>query len=91
MEYRKIINLLEDTANQPSNFKTRNWVEINGESRGDYDEDDENININDDKNNNIKLQTPIISSLLCDYRDAYILVKGIITVPNTADLNLNSI
>ena len=85
MEYRIIINLLDDTANQPSNFKTRNWVEINDESRGDYDEDDENINNNDDNKNNIKLQTLIISSRLCDYSDAYILVKGIITVPNTAD------
>ena len=28
MEYQKIINLLDDTTNQPSTFRTRNWVEI---------------------------------------------------------------
>ena len=33
MEYRKIINILDDTANQLSKFRTRNWVEINDESK----------------------------------------------------------
>ena len=37
MEYQKIINLLDKTTNQPSEFRTRNWVEINDESRGKYD------------------------------------------------------
>ena len=32
MEYQKIINLLDDTANQPCKFITRNWVEVNDES-----------------------------------------------------------
>ena len=32
MEYQKIINLLDNTANQLSKFRTRNWVEINEES-----------------------------------------------------------
>ena len=27
MEYQKIINLLDNTANQPSKFRTRNWTE----------------------------------------------------------------
>ena len=36
MEYQKIINLLDDTTNRPSKFRTRNWVEINYESRGTY-------------------------------------------------------
>ena len=31
MEYQKIINLLDDTTNQPSKFRTRHWVEINDE------------------------------------------------------------
>ena len=36
MEYQKIANLIDDnTLNQPSKFRTRNWVEINDESRGD--------------------------------------------------------
>ena len=29
MEYQKIANLIDDTSNQPSKFRTRNWVEIN--------------------------------------------------------------
>ena len=28
MEYQKIINLLDNTQNQPSKFRTKNWVEI---------------------------------------------------------------
>ena len=37
MEYQKIANLIDDdTSNQPSKFRTRNWVEINDESRGAY-------------------------------------------------------
>ena len=29
MEYQKIVNLLDDaSSNQPSNFKTKNWVEV---------------------------------------------------------------
>ena len=36
MEYQKILNLLDDASNQPSKLKTKNWVEINDESRGTY-------------------------------------------------------
>ena len=36
MEYQKIPNLLNDESNQPSEFRTRNWVEINDEARGTY-------------------------------------------------------
>ena len=36
MEYQKIINLLDNTPNQPSRSKTKIWVEINDESRGTY-------------------------------------------------------
>ena len=71
MEYQKIINLLDDTTNQPSKFRTRNWVEINDESKGRYD------------NSDISFKTSIIRSSLWDYSDAYILVKGTITVSNT--------
>ena len=47
MEYQKIINLLDDTTNRPSKFRTRDWVEINDESRGAYNND------NDDDENNM--------------------------------------
>ena len=40
MEYQKLPNLLDDTLNQPSKFKTKNWAGINDESRGTY-----NVNI----------------------------------------------
>ena len=74
MEYQKIVNLIDDdTSNQPSKFKTRNWVEINDESRGAY-----NVN------SQIKFKTTMLKSSLCDYTDAYILVKGTISVNNTA-------
>ena len=37
MEYQKIANLIDDnTLNQPSKFRTKNWIEINDESRGVY-------------------------------------------------------
>ena len=70
MEYQKIANLIDDnTLNQPSKFRTRNWVEINDESRGAY-----NVN------GQIKFKTTMLKSSLCDYSDAYILVKGTITI-----------
>ena len=36
MEYQKIANFLDNASNQPSKFRTKNWVEINDESRGTY-------------------------------------------------------
>ena len=36
MEYRKLINLLDNTPNQPTKFRTKNWVEINDDARGTY-------------------------------------------------------
>ena len=35
MEYQKIANL-ESTSDNLSKFRTRKWVEINDESRGNY-------------------------------------------------------
>ena len=57
--------------------------EINDESRGGYNDDDDNNN--DDNNNNIKSTTTIIRSSLCDYSDALVLVKGIITAPSAVN------
>ena len=73
MEYQKIANLIDGTSNQPSKFRTRNWIEINDESRGAY-----NVN------SQIKFKTTMLKSSLCDYSDAYILVKGTISANNTA-------
>ena len=60
-------------SNQPSKFRTRNWVEVNDESRGTY------------TSNDLKFKTTMLRSNLCDYADAYILVKGIITVTGAGD------
>ena len=73
MEYQKIANLLNDESNQPSKFRTRNWVETNDETRGTYS-----------LNKQIKFKTSMLRSSLCGCNDAYILVKGNIRVNNTA-------
>ena len=73
MEYQKIANLLDNASNQPSKFRTKNWVEINDESRGVYT-----------TGCDIKFKTTMLRSSLCDYSDAYILVKGNISVNNIA-------
>ena len=73
MEYQKIANLLDNVLNQPSKFKTRNWVEINDESRGTYN------------GNRIKFKTAMLRSNVCDYADAYILVNGTITITSDGD------
>ena len=69
MEYQKIANLLDNASNQPSKFRTKNQVEINDESRGGYT-----------TGSDIKFKTTMLKSSLCDYADAYILVKGTITI-----------
>ena len=69
MEYQKIINLLDDSSNKTSNFRTKNWVEINDESRGKYND-----------NKQIRFKKTMLKSSLCDYSDAYIIVKGKITI-----------
>ena len=74
MEYQKIANLIDDASNQPSKFRTKNWVEINDESRGTY-----NVN------SQIKFKTTMLKSSLCDCSDAYILVKGRITIAGAGD------
>ena len=73
MEDQKIVNLTGDTSNQPNKFRARNLVEINDESRGAY-----NVN------SQIKFKTTMLKSSLCDYSNAYIIVKGTISVNNTA-------
>ena len=75
MEYQKIANLLVDNkSNQPSKFRIKNWIEINDESRRTY-----NVN------SQIKFKTTMLKSSLCDYSDAYILVKGTITIAGAGD------
>ena len=69
MKYQRIINLLDNTPDQPSKFRTKNWVEINDDSRGTYN-----------TNSQIKFKSLMVKSNFCDYSDKYILVNGTITV-----------
>ena len=69
--------MLDNTPNQSTKFRTKNWVEINDKSRGMYH-----------TNSQIRFK---ISMLRSSYRDAYMLVKGTITVANTGtDAALNN-
>ena len=64
--------MLDNKSNQDAKFRTKNWVEINDESKGTY------------TSNDIKLKTTMLRSNLCDYADEYILVKGTITITGHA-------
>ena len=71
MEYNKINNLLlseDNESEQLSKFITREYVTVNS------------LLNNYNENKSIRFKTPMLRSSLCDYSDAYILVKGTITV-----------
>ena len=62
-----------NTPNEPTKFRTKNWVKINESALGAYYKDSQ-----------IKLKTSMLkSSSLCDYSDAHVLETGTITVRNT--------
>ena len=69
-----MINLLDNTLDQLSKFRTKNWMEINDRSQGVYN-----------TNSNIRFKTAMLKSSLCYYTDAYILVKGKITITGEGD------
>ena len=81
MKYQKIPNSSDNASNQPSRFRTKNWAKINEESRGTYS-----------FNRQINFKTLMLSFSLCDYSDAYVLVKWNISVSNTvpADADANN-
>ena len=71
MEFQKIVNFLDansDNKDLPK-FVTKTWIEV-------YDESEENYNVNKE----IRIKTSMLRSDLCDFSDAYIVVKGDITV-----------
>ena len=80
MEYQKIINLLDNTPNQPTSFRTKNWVEINDVASGTYNRDSQ-----------IEFKTSMLKSSLCDYSDAYIPVSATKTVAPQAGGNPNNV
>ena len=74
MAYQKIINLIDNTPNQLSNFRTKNWIEKSDQSRRVYN-----------SNSDIRIKTTMLKSSLCVYRDAYIRIKGGITNAGAGD------
>ena len=79
MEYQKIINLLDNTPSQPSKFRTQNWVEIYDDAYGTYN-----------TNGQITFKTMMLKSSLCDYSNAFILVKVTISIAEQAGDNPNN-
>ena len=76
MEHQKITHLLDSASDEPSKFRTRNWVEINVKSRGT------------NTSNDIKFKITMLRSNLCNYADAYMLVKGTIRITGVGEDNV---
>ena len=57
---------MNNSQNQSSKFRTKNWFGINDDSRGPYN-----------TNSQIKFKYSMLKSNLCGYSDAYILVNPI--------------
>ena len=67
MEHQKILHLLNEESN--SKYVTRKWNIVNDQSNVSYDSGKETI-----------YNTEVLKSNLCDFNDAYIFVKGYITI-----------
>ena len=74
MEYQKIIKWLGNTPNQLSKSRTKKWIEINDQPRGVYN-----------TNRDIRFNTKMLKSSLCDYSDAHKPVKERITIIGAGD------
>ena len=71
MEFQKFTNFLDITSDNKDlpKFVTKKWIEV-------YDQSEGNYNVNKE----IRIKTSMLRSDLCDFNDAYIVVKGNITV-----------
>ena len=69
MEYQKITNLLGNIPDKVPRFITKKWIEVHDQSGETYN-----------TNKQIRFKTSMLRSDLFDYSDAYIIVKGIVTV-----------
>ena len=71
MEFQKIVNFIDTTSDNKdlSRFATKKSIEVYDQSQGNY-------NVNKE----IRIKTSMLRSDLCDFSDAYIVVKGNITV-----------
>ena len=75
MEYQKITNLLDTTSDNVPRFITKKWVEVHDLSGSAEDRYK--------PSKQIRFKTSMLRSDLCDYSDAYIVVKGDITLTKT--------
>ena len=75
MEYQKITNLLGTTIDEIPRFITKKWVKVYDQS-GSADDRYK-------PNKQIRFKTSMLRSDLCDYSDAYIVVKEDITLTKT--------
>ena len=71
MEHQKITNFLGNISDKVPRFITKKWIEVHDQSGETYN-----------TNNQIRFKTSMLRSDLCDYSDAYIVVKGKTTVTN---------
>ena len=69
MEYQKISNLLGNIPDKVSRFITEKCIEVHDRSGETYN-----------TNKKIRFKTSMLRSDLCDYSDAYIVVKRIVNV-----------
>ena len=71
MEFQKITNFLDTNSDNKDlpRFVTEKWIEVYDQSGGNY-------NVNKE----IRIKTSMLRSDLCGFSDAYIVVKGDITV-----------
>ena len=73
MEFQKIVNFLDTTSDDKDlpRFVTEKWIEVYDQSEGNYN-----------ANKEIRIKASMLRPDLCDFNDAYIVVKGMITATN---------
>ena len=78
MEFQKIVNFINRTSDDKDlpRFVTKKWNEV-------YDQSGRNYNVNKE----IRIKTSMLRSDLYDYSDAYIVMKGNITLEGDNDAN----
>ena len=78
MEFQKITNFLDTTSDDKDlpRFVTKKWIEV-------YDQSEKKCN----PNKEIRIKKSMLKSDLCDCSDAYIAVKGDITLEGDDDTN----
>ena len=80
MEFQKIVHFFDITADNKDlpKFFTKKWIEVYDQSEKKYD-----------VNKEIRIKISMLRPDLCDLSDAYIVVKGNITVtePDNAKIN----